>query len=285
MLQDGPVRLAAGLVVVALVAAGCGGQPQPVRTGDAEARGARVERYVINSAAVGTDLRQVAIRPAGGGRRPLLVVLHGRGGRREEANAVAPFFEALAALGDRAPAVVMPAGGEASYWHDRSTGDWSRYVLDEVVPEAVERLDADPSRLAISGISMGGFGAFDIARQAPERFCAVAGLSSALWLDGESSAEGAFDDAEDFAEHDVIALARQAGRGPWGAAGLWLGIGTEDPFLDANVALAEALGSRLRRWPGGHEQAVWSRAYPDLLAFAADTLASCRRPAAARRRP
>jgi S-formylglutathione hydrolase FrmB len=133
------------------------------------------------------------------------------------------------ALGDRAPAVVFPDGSEASYWHRRRSGDWARYVVDEVIPAAVRRAHADPSRVAIGGISMGGFGGFDIARLHPRRFCAVGGHSAALWLRGGDTAPGAFDDAADFARNDVIGIARTRGRAAWGRAALWLDGGTADP--------------------------------------------------------
>lgn len=60
---------------------------------------------------------------AGGPSPPLLVFLHGRGSNGEESNANGELFHALERLGDRAPAVVFPSGGEASYWHARAGGD------------------------------------------------------------------------------------------------------------------------------------------------------------------
>ena len=57
---------------------------------------------------------------------------------------------------------------------------------------------------------MGGFGAYDLARLYPGTFCAVGGDSAALWRNGGESAQGAFDNAEDFARHDVIGAARGA---------------------------------------------------------------------------
>ena len=67
----------------------------------------------------------------------------------------------------RAPVVAFPFGGDSSYWHDRESGAWAPYVLGEVIPQLVERYDVDPDRIAIGGISMGGFGAFNIARLDP----------------------------------------------------------------------------------------------------------------------
>ena len=126
-------------------------------------------------------LRETLVRPRGAAAgRPLLVFLHGRG-MGEDGMLSRQMFAALAAQGDRAPDIVFPDGGDHSYWHDRHGAAWGRYVMNEVIPQAIKRLGADPSRVAIGGISMGGFGAFDLARLHPHRFCAVGGHSPALW--------------------------------------------------------------------------------------------------------
>jgi NADP-dependent 3-hydroxy acid dehydrogenase YdfG len=44
--------------------------------------------------------------------------------------------------------VVFPNGGDHSYFHARRSGDWARYVLDEVIPQAAGRFGADPRRVA-----------------------------------------------------------------------------------------------------------------------------------------
>jgi len=240
------------------------------------ARAVTVVRYDVHSRFVHRTLAQTAVLPAGGGaERPLLVFLHGRGPAGNEANANGSFYAALRALGTRAPVVVFPNGGDHSYFHARRSGDWARYVLDEVIPQAVERFGADPRRVAIGGISMGGFGAFDIARRRPSRFCAVGGHSAALWQRSADTAPGAFDDAADFARNDLIRLARARGRTPWGTARLWLDGGTADPFRPADERFASALGIRMRHWAGGHTGAYWQRHYQRYLRFYADALAAC----------
>ena len=173
--------------------------------------------------------------------------------------------------------MVFPSGGEASYWHRRSSGDWARYVLDEVIPAAVRRLHADPRRVAIGGISMGGYGAFEIARHRPKEFCAVGGHSAATWLSAGDSAPGAFDDADDFARHDVVALAQAQGSRPWRRAALWLDGGRDDPFRSSDQVFADALGIRLRLWAGGHDGGYWRRHYDDYLGFYARALSRCDR--------
>ena len=247
-----------------------------VTTGEKAAHGAHISRYEINSAVLDRTLPQTAVAPPGGGAgRPLLVFLHGKGGGPEE-SVNGDFLAALAHQGRRAPDVIFPSGGGDSYWHARRSGDWGRYVLDEVIPEAIRRLRADPKRIAIGGISMGGFGAYDIARDAPGRFCAIGGHSPALWRSAGAAAPGAFDDATDFARNDLIALARAQARKPWIHAHLWLDVGTRDPFRAADDAFARAAHVRIRHYPGGHTPSYWHMHYRSYLRFYAHALGHCR---------
>jgi enterochelin esterase-like enzyme len=276
------VVVALAAVIAIVVAASGSGRSPRVHTGSTEAHGATILRYAIRSRYVHQVLPQTAVAPPGGGAgRPLLVFLHGRGGDGNESNSNGPFYAALAAQGARAPDVVFPNGGDHSYWHARSSGDWARYVLDEVIPEAVRRLRADPRRVAIGGISMGGFGAYDVARLRPREFCAVGGHSAALWTRAPETAPGAFDDAADFGRHDLIALARARGAAPWRSAALWLDGGSADPFRATDDALARALHVTIHHWAGGHDATYWDAHYRDDLRFYAGALAHCA-PAASR---
>jgi len=246
----------------------------------ADTHGAGIAHLEIQSQAVGQELDVDVVIPAGEeGLRPLLVFLHGR---NETFDAYADderFFAALAALGPDAPIVAFPAGSEDSYWHDRSSGDWGTHVIDEVIPAVGKSFQADPQRVAIGGISMGGFGAYDLALRHPGHFCAVGGHSPALWLHGADTAAGAFDDAEDFERHDVIGALR-ADPGAFGAIPVWNDAGTADPFLIADVALVELLepaGVDLRAhvWAGGHDHAYWGRHWNAYLRFYARALEAC----------
>jgi S-formylglutathione hydrolase FrmB len=191
---------------------------------------------------------------------PLLVLLHGRSA--DPGDVVnGHLVTALKRLGRRAPSVVVPDDDGSSYWHDRRSGRWGNYVLRHVIPEALRRLHADPRRVAIGGISMGGFGAIDLARLAPTRFCAVGARSSALWRTGGQTPEGAFDDAEDFARHDVVHL-------PFRYSGpLWMDVGTDDSFRRTDVAFARAHYARLHVWPGGHDWSYWNAHWDAYLRF------------------
>jgi S-formylglutathione hydrolase FrmB len=249
---------------------------------DVDRHGARVETLAIDSGAVGEELPTTVVVPAGvaDGPRPLLVFLHGRGGD-ERSELDEAFFSALAGLGRRAPIVALPYGGEASYWHDRGDGRWGTYVVREVIPRVARRFDVETERVAIGGISMGGFGAYDIARLHPGRFCAVGGHSPAIWRTSGETAPGAFDDAEDFARHDVIAAAR-SNPAAFGRARLWLDSGDEDPFRPGIDALARALRENAAPLaastaPGGHDDDYWDAQWPRYARFYANALARCGR--------
>ena len=250
-----------------------------VRSVGTDTHAAHVVRFTIKSPLVHQSLPVAAVVPAGtsAGPRPLLVFLHGKG-QDENSYLDDAMFAALARLGSRAPDVVFPYGGADSYWHTRASGAWGAYVLDEVIPEAIKRLGADPKRVAIGGISMGGFGALDLARLSPGRFCAVGGHSPALWVSGAQTATGAFDDARDFALNNVIGIARRGD--PYRQMAVWIDVGNQDPFRAADTTFVDALrhdGQRVafHVWPGGHDQAYWDSHWDDYLGFYAGALAAC----------
>jgi S-formylglutathione hydrolase FrmB len=267
------------LLVLTMVVAGTAAVLASALRG-VDTHGARVIHFTINSSLVHQTLTEAAVIPAGGSGagRPLLVFLHGKG-ENENSNLSGQFFSALAQLGSRAPDVVFPDGSEDSYWHDRADGAWGSYVMDEVIPRTVRLLGTDPRRIAIGGLSMGGFGAYDLARLNPGRFCAVGGDSPALWLNGGESAAGAFDNAEDFARHNVI-QATTENPNPYPGARLWIDVGNEDPFRSADTTFARTLQSKgldvvFHVWPGGHETAYWDSHWGSYLDFYAGALAHC----------
>jgi pimeloyl-ACP methyl ester carboxylesterase len=147
-----------------------------------------VQTLTVESRAVHRDMTVKVVLPTGDPRgRPLLVFLHGRNSD-ENSYLQRPLFDALKALGPRAPIVAFPDGVKDKYWHDRANGAWGTYVIRDVISHVARRFHADGRRVAIGGISMGGFGAFDLARLHPTRFCAVGGHSPALWRSGGETA-------------------------------------------------------------------------------------------------
>ncbi len=219
----------------------------------------------FRSEAVGREQDMSVVVPEGGGRRPLLIFLHGKGGD-EDTSLHEEMFDALDAAGPRAPVVAFPDGGGGSYWHDRDSGDWASYVRDEV-PEQVARVaEVDLRRVAVGGISMGGFGALSIARRGG--YCAAGGHSPAIWRSAEEVAPGAFDDAADFERHDLV-------RDPPRGTRLWVDVGAEDPFRPGASAFADTAGVKLKVWPGRHEERYWREHWDEYLGFYARALRDC----------
>jgi enterochelin esterase-like enzyme len=272
--RRGPrVRL---LAVAALALAACGG-PSPAER--ASSAGIRIVRFVLHSKLVGRDLPEIGVVPAEAAGRtpPMLVFLHGRHGTPDSGlNAAITMITVTRAT---APAVVLANGGPDSYWHDRGSGRWGSSVVKELIPLAARLLRADASRVAIGGISMGGFGALDIARLWPERFCAVGGHSAAVWPTAGQTNPVAFDGPQDFARHDVMRYARTAPH-PYGGARVWLDVGDGDGFRFNDRAIADGLRAHgapvtFHEWPGGHNDRYWQAHLGEYAAFYARSLAAC----------
>ncbi|MGS0560305.1 carboxylesterase family protein [Microbacterium aurugineum] len=111
-------------------------------------------------------------------RWPLVLFLHGSGERGSDVELAAVHGPpSLADAGQEFPFVlVTPQCGESSQWvAELST---LSVLLDEVV--AAHRIDA--SRISVTGLSMGGFGAWSLAVRYPDRFASIAPICGGLWM-------------------------------------------------------------------------------------------------------
>jgi enterochelin esterase-like enzyme len=245
-------RLAILAACAALVAAGCGSssnsssnnstdttEAAPTST---DTKGARVVHYTLD----GRD--ELAIVPKNHGSL-LLVLLHGRGAGPQQFISE-PLFTGLAHAGS--PVVVLLNGGDHSYWHDRSGGKWASMVLNRAIPDAQRRFGTK-GKAAIGGISMGGYGALHIASLRPQAFCAVGGHSAALWRNFKATAPGAFDNVDDYRNNNVFTAASKLKK-----TNVWLDVGDQDPFKDANAELARKVSVPLHVFSGGHNSAYWN---------------------------
>jgi predicted esterase len=251
--------VAAGIVLAVVVVLQFRGsdhnKPSTATTGaapdSADTRGARVVHYTLG----GRD--EIAVVPKHNDHR-LLVLLHGRGAGPEQFLSN-QFFAALSP--SDSPVVVLLNGGDHGYWHDRSRVKWASLVLDTAIPDARRRFHTT-GKIAIGGISMGGYGALHIATLRPKLFCAVGGHSAALWHRASAAAPGAFDDAEDFNRNNVFTAASKLKRLP-----VWLDVGDQDSFKAADGDLARRLSVLLHIYPGGHDSAYWNAHIAVYLAF------------------
>src|ERR1044071_1350785 len=106
---------------------------------------------------------------------PVILFLHGIGQRGE--GGFVPVKGAAAAFArqylERVPAIVLlPQCKKGRYWHDP---EMERMVMAEVEQTAGE-FGADTKRLYLTGVSMGGYGAWHMAAAHPTTFAAVVSI-------------------------------------------------------------------------------------------------------------
>ncbi|NEA42001.1 PHB depolymerase family esterase [Streptomyces sp. SID11385] len=181
---------------------------------------------------------------------PLVLFLHGAGERGVDLEAVTSHgIPKLAEGGREFPFVVAsPQCPASSQWVPEVT--MLARLLDEV--EAEYRID--PSRIYVTGLSMGGYATWSLAVRYPERFAAVAPVCGGLWLQSPD---------------------------PIRDVPVWAFHGEEDDVVPIRhseeiVTALEALGADVRftRYPGvGHDS--WTATYDDPALY--DWLLSHRR--------
>jgi S-formylglutathione hydrolase FrmB len=178
-------------------------------------------------------------------------------------------------------AVVMPQV-HRSFYADEAHGNRYWTFLTQELPELVHsffRLSGRREDTFVAGLSMGGYGALKWALREPDRFVAATSMSGAVdvagmqtqgvWrpelvhqVFGEQPIAGTPNDL--FWLLDQLPVQR--------APALSISCGTEDPLLDANRRLVEALRSKgfplvSDFGPGVHDWAYWDARIQDVLAW------------------
>jgi pimeloyl-ACP methyl ester carboxylesterase len=222
------------------------------------------------------DVTMVTLIPAGVSAHQVLgvvVALHGAfSDARSFASQLGPAMTA-AKIGRLA---VVTADGGNAYWHKRADGDDpAGMIIHEVLPR-LAATGLPTAQIAIIGESMGGYGALLIAEQLAGHkpvVKAVAAVSPAIfasYADAVSANRTSFDNAADFARHDVLAHVGALRDVP-----TWIGVGADDPFeATANEVRARLAAVSGHQPPGGilpgcHDDAFFARNLPSALSFAA----------------
>ncbi|MFB8001868.1 alpha/beta hydrolase [Nocardia sp. NPDC056000] len=180
-------------VIAAAVFAFAASLLSPVLAPPATARAAQVIRVddlnatrsalFIDSPAMGRTIQVQVLHPAGGGARSSYYLLDGLDPGATQstwtnATDAEPFFH------DKNVNVVLPMGGQASYYTDWAADDprfgryrWETFLTQEL-PPIIDDYFAGNGVNAIGGLSMGGVAAFVLAVRHPELYRAVAGYSA-----------------------------------------------------------------------------------------------------------
>lgn len=147
--------------------------------------------------------------------------------------------------------IVMPQCPINAYWTDPPSMDLAMAALNRETAE----FNGDPDRTYLTGLSLGGYGAWELARLYPHRWAAVLIVSSGIfWSYAPERWTRAFSLPAEYA--------RAVGRTPF-----WLFHGSEDSVVNTRQSeiMYEALkasGGRVRLWiyQGMHHD-TWTRAY------------------------
>lgn len=131
-------------------------------------------------------LRPPQIEP--GKTYPVVLFLHGAGERgtdNEEQLAYLPTWLAEPAMQERYPCYLVAPQCRPDHrwvevaWDDVASAPQTPQMTDDLaaavaaLDEALAMEAADPGRVYVTGLSMGGFGAWDLATRMPERFAAL----------------------------------------------------------------------------------------------------------------
>jgi len=99
---------------------------------------------------------------------PLMLFLHGSGERGHDLNLVKKHGPPkLIDQGKEFPFIVVSPQCPENQW-------WSLEELYALLDDLVEHYKVDTKRIYVTGLSMGGFGTWSLAENAPERFAAIA---------------------------------------------------------------------------------------------------------------
>ncbi len=285
------MRGGAALVLVLLVALASTAAAGEVRRG-----------LAAPSPALGRSIPYALYLPDGyaasGESYPVLYLLHGHGGTELDwlvGGGLTSTMDRLVNEGAVPPMlVVMPGFGDGWYVDNSDPGGLGALAtafLDDLLPEIDRslRTDARPSRRAVAGLSMGGWGAIRFAMLRPDLFAAAASLSGALVTEAQAVTpswagwfSGAFGQPFDLAR--FRAAAPQALLAAFAAAPvrpvLFLACGDQDELglTESNLLFFLELArvgvpAELRIGDGGHDWSVWRRDLVPALRFVAAGMA------------
>jgi putative tributyrin esterase len=256
--------------------------------GGQSATAASPARETFHSEALARTMRYQIVVPAtaANGRVPVVYLLHGHGG---EAGDWFTYSRAAALANQHNVAVVTPDGTN-SWYINGGSGRWRDYITDDLVREVEKRWPVKTTRdgRAIAGLSMGGYGAINVALQRPEVFAMAASMSGALDIARPNNVfeGGRRVDAEVLAgfgppgsatrhDNDIYRLASEAdvSKVPY----LHIDCGRDDPWFGVNREFAQVLTTRgishdFQELPGNHNWRYWDRQIEVVLAQAAKRL-------------
>ena len=235
----------------------------------------------FHSQSLGRDMPYRVILPKAaptpGQKLPVVYLLHGGGGDFHDWSN----YSDVARFAERGLILVMPEG-ESSYYtnaadrrSDGKEGRFEDYIAHDLIADVEAKFPATPGRQnrAIVGVSMGGFGAVNLALKHPDLFIFAAGLSAAIDVPSRPFSIKRIGQWRQHAAifgpwksdhrraNDPFVLARSAD--PAHTPYLYLTCGDQEGLLPANRQFAALLrehgfASEFHEAPGGHNWNQWN---------------------------
>ncbi len=209
-----------------------------------------------------------------GRRYPLLLLLHGAGGGWRDWGQYTRLTRYLAGT---ELIVICPDGGNG--WYTNSVDNGERHeddILQDLLPHLTNTLPvlSYPAR-AISGLSMGGFGAVKLALKHPDLFSLAVSHSGAFDITARPGRNSIFGDADIHASfrrrEDPCWLAEQAlCRPATDRPKIMLDCGESDTLVESNRRFSDHLnfigyGHTYKEMRGHHTWPYWDRAFRTAL--------------------
>jgi len=138
-----------------------------------------VELSELSSSHLRDVVQYAVITPRDPGPLPLCIVLMGGGGSRQSLVECQPLFDRWWEEGALAPMIFATPSAGMSYYVEDPEGDrWDSFVIEDFIPHL--RAAFNIGVTAITGISMGGYGALKMAFAHPKKFAAVTAMNPML---------------------------------------------------------------------------------------------------------
>ncbi len=232
-------------------------------------------------------------------RYPVYYLLHGSPGAPTNFFHVADIEVAedlLVAKGLMKPMIIVAPTGGPSFFSDtewangvRKNTGWETYVVRDLVEVVQHDFRAIPSGRyrIVGGLSMGGYGALDMAIHHPGEFDVVESWSGYMWADRVPGVFGAHPKRSMMLyDSPAFEVRRVAKRLRADHVFIWFYSGRRDPLRFQNERFATELqalhiGHSFLLEPGGHDWRLWRSMTPSALLVASQHLPPLPTPQAA----
>jgi len=271
------------VLLAVLVLANFGGLP--VRAADTTPEFGRLSVVNVHSTCMSKDIEAAIMLPtsyagSAGRRYPVIYFLDGHSG--DGKRLFYDFYKNdLLKQSDTFNVIMIAVGGFNTWYFDSPVKPeikWQSFLVKELIPyvDAKYRSIAKREGRAITGLSMGGHGAFYTAFRHPEMFLAAGSTSGgvdfrpwpenwdiAAMLGKKTEHEKNWDDNVVVSNLNALPKARMA---------ICFDCGVDDFFLGVNRALHQKMNDMkiahtYEEYPGGHSQDYWGRSLPKHVEF------------------